>query len=544
MTKEEYFCREFMDKIYYFCLKKTGSTAEAEDLSGEISVEVLAALKKGNLPEHFHAYVWQIVRNRYARWAKQKHRCMKHENFSEEDACMQIDDSVNLEEQILKQEQIQILRQELTLISRGYREILIAYYVENRKISDIAENLSIPEGTVKTKLFHGRQKLKEGMAMARTFGKLSYAPEEIDFCQSGGKSTMNEPDIYLYEDMYSKICKNILIEAYCNPVTMQELSIELGIALPYLEGFVEEMTKSTLLTKTGNKAETAVYETNFVIISSEARRKMNDKLAQIQGKFVEIAKQYLETSRELQLAEGNEILGHYQNYEEQKWTLALQLADDIQWAVYDKRNLQFFYDTVRPNGGSWDIMGIQKYQGPSFLWVGHSYIRSKNGDELTMFYTDYHLEKYGKGYYLTSQNTDILYHILRGQYEGISERELKALEEKNLVHKTEDGQYKVTFGVYQKKHNSKHLRYGISVDIYNHKLLPVWNQLMDLAEEYVAYCEEIMRSEVPKQLMSQFNFCMHSIPFLRGAVVEGLIREGFLKPEEELSEMVGVFGVL
>jgi len=41
--------------------------------------------------------------------------------------------------------------------------------------------------------------------------------------------------------------------------------------------------------------------------------------------------------------------------------------------------------------------------------------------------------------------------------------------------------------------------------------------------------------------MSQFNFCMHSVPFLRGMVVEGLLKTGFLKPEEELSLMIGVY---
>jgi len=30
-----------------------------------------------------------------------------------------------------------------------------------------------------------------------------------------------------------KICKNIMIQAYNNPSTSEELSIELGIALPY-----------------------------------------------------------------------------------------------------------------------------------------------------------------------------------------------------------------------------------------------------------------------------------------------------------------------
>lgn len=68
--------------------------------------------------------------------------------------------------------------------------------------------------------------------------------------------------------------------------------------------------------------------------------------------------------------------------------------------------------------------------------------------------------------------------------------------------------------------------------------------MFELAEEYMVYCEEVMRKEVSGHLMSQFNFCMHSVPFLRGMVVDGLLEQGFLKPEEELSEMIGVYMVV
>ena len=99
----------------------------------------------------------------------------------------------------------------------------------------------------------------------------------------------------------------------------------------------------------------------------------------------------------------------------------------------------------------------------------------------------------------------------------------------------------MTFGVYSKEHNSDTLRYGVLVEQYNEILLPLHEKMLALADEYLAYCETVMRGEVPKRLMSQFNFCMHSVPFLRGMVVEGLLKTGFLKPEEELSPMIGVY---
>ncbi len=538
MTREEYFCNNYLDKLYYYFLKKTGNVYEASDLSGEVSLEVLKALKIGFSPEHFNGWVWAIAKNKYAGWAKKKHIKMENES-DEEIENIQVASETLTEDIIIYDEQINELRRELSLIEREYREIIVAYYVENKSIAEISKKLSIPQGTVKTKLFKIRKRLKEGTSMARTFGKLSYAPEEIEFHQSGGKSTEWEPDIYIWDDLHSKICKNILIEAYRNPVTMQELSIELGIAMPYLEPFVDGMTNATLLIKHGSKDESATYETNFVIISSESWRKMIDKCSSIQKEFVVTAREYLEKSRELQLQSGNYILGKYQDYEEQKWTLSLRLADDIQWSVYDKRNLGFNYDTVRPNGGSWDIMGTQKYDGPEFLWIGHSRGWAEGYRDLEMFVTEATSEKVDE--FTASETIRLINSIIDEKTHMLSEREIQKLLDLGLIERNEDGLYNLTFGIYSSEHNSEALRYGVPIEIYNEELLPLWNRLLNLGEEYICFCEDIMKKEIPARLMNQFNFCMHSIPFLRGMVAEGLVEDGFMKADTDLSPLAGVY---
>ncbi|MDD2498285.1 MAG: sigma-70 family RNA polymerase sigma factor [Desulfitobacteriaceae bacterium] len=53
-----------------------------------------------------------------------------------------------------------------------YREVIILYYFEDLKVSEIAQVLEQPEGTVKSKLFRGRELLediirKEGLADGR-----------------------------------------------------------------------------------------------------------------------------------------------------------------------------------------------------------------------------------------------------------------------------------------------------------------------------------------------------------------------------------------
>ena len=72
---------EFLEKIFYFCLKKCSNPTEAEDLSSEIGLNIIQALNDGQNPEQFHAWVWTIARNRYSKWAirsksRRENRCV------------------------------------------------------------------------------------------------------------------------------------------------------------------------------------------------------------------------------------------------------------------------------------------------------------------------------------------------------------------------------------------------------------------------------------------------------------------------------------
>ena len=97
--------------------------------------------------------------------------------------------------------------------------------------------------------------------MAREFGKRSYSPESVTFASSG-----KQPSGLPFSVVKRKIPQNILLEASNNPSTVEELSIELGIALPYMEEEVEILYKATLLEKQGNK-----YITNFFILDKACR---------------------------------------------------------------------------------------------------------------------------------------------------------------------------------------------------------------------------------------------------------------------------------
>lgn len=68
-----------------------------------------------------------------------------------------------VEDNILYKEDIDLLRRELALMAKDYRDIIVSYYFDNKKIGTISKVTGLPEGTVKRKLYEARQNIKEGI---------------------------------------------------------------------------------------------------------------------------------------------------------------------------------------------------------------------------------------------------------------------------------------------------------------------------------------------------------------------------------------------
>ena len=128
------FAANYMEKLFYFCLKKTSSNAEAEDLTQDIALQVITALNKGTIPTSFSAYVWQIARNRYSVWAKEKHNRNESVTGSDIGDYEIPDESENILDEMIHAEQLALLRRELAFIKSDHRSIVVAHYIENRSM--------------------------------------------------------------------------------------------------------------------------------------------------------------------------------------------------------------------------------------------------------------------------------------------------------------------------------------------------------------------------------------------------------------------------
>ena len=350
------FAENYMEKLFYFCLKKTGNQIEAEDLAQDIALEIITALNRGTIPTSFSAWVWQIARNRYCVWAKNKHDHAESVTGADIGDYEIEDESENVVGEIIHSEQMALLRRELAFIKSDYRNIVVAYYIDNTDIRDIASAHSLSISAVQQRLCRARKILKEGMDMARKFGVKSYKPEEVNYSNNCSRpGDKNQP----YSVMEHKIYQNILLEAYGNPSTAEELSLELGVALPYMEDELEWLTRETFLIKDGNK-----YQTAFPIVSRSAQEQVHYAWLTAAPQITKALISFAERLNDAFAEQGEAFYGPYQDYESAKWSI-LMLALD--YFMYKAPKIRDF--TKRPDNGYWDMIGYQKrpVSAPNFV---------------------------------------------------------------------------------------------------------------------------------------------------------------------------------
>ena len=258
---------ENMKAVFGFALTRLRNVKEAEELASDILYALLRSAENLKDEDRFYGFLWKTAENVYMDYLRKKSRNAARTAELEETIAGETDSVL---EEIVRQEELNLLRRELSLLSKQYRDATVLYYIEGLSCSETAEKLQISTEMVKYYLFRARKIIREGMNMERLYGEKSYRPcgFEIDFW---GLVRFDPAE---YEDFKNrKIKGNILLAAYYSPVTMQEIAVELGVALPYLEDEIRLLEKSQYLVCRNGK-----YLTNIPIFTVECSETIDGKL--------------------------------------------------------------------------------------------------------------------------------------------------------------------------------------------------------------------------------------------------------------------------
>ncbi len=254
---------ELIENTYLFCRKRINDSEAAKDLSHDIILCALTAIRKGKSFTDFYGWYWRMARNKYADYLTARKMLPVELNMGV------ASDMPEPIEALISEEEISALNYSLSRLSSINRETVIRYYLKEQAIEEIAQALNVPVGTVKRRLFDVRKSVKERIVnMNNTIGKTAYAPAKIGyffgFSCSKAEKVMNQ-----------KIAEQIAIIARSEPKTINQISDEMGVAPVYVEDIVRQMLDCSLLKEAGK----GKYAANFCVfpwnVYSKAESEMN-----------------------------------------------------------------------------------------------------------------------------------------------------------------------------------------------------------------------------------------------------------------------------
>ena len=256
---------EMSRAIRGWCIARTSTVQDAEDLCQDVLLAMLEAAPNLRDEGAFYGFMWGVARNVYRQWAKKARQLGAL-------ACRQDTERTGaVWEQPWPEdvpEDVALLRRELALLSRRYRDAAVLYYVRGMRTAEIAQTLSISVSMVKYLLFKARIILKEGMEMERNYGVQSYHPRKLELRYWG------EGPNHYYNQADTLLRQNILFACYNDALTAEQIALEVGVGLPYMEDDLNALHDVNLLTCVNGK-----YRTNIVIFTEDFIREAQRLIA-------------------------------------------------------------------------------------------------------------------------------------------------------------------------------------------------------------------------------------------------------------------------
>jgi RNA polymerase sigma-70 factor, ECF subfamily len=144
-------------RVYRFVLRLTRNEATAEDLIGEVFLEVWR--QAGKFEGRSAVSTWILGIARFKALSSLRRR---QEETLDEETAEQIEDQADDPETALaKKDKGAVLRQCLTALTAEHREVIDLVYYHEKSVEDVAQIVGIPAATVKTRMFYARKKLSE-----------------------------------------------------------------------------------------------------------------------------------------------------------------------------------------------------------------------------------------------------------------------------------------------------------------------------------------------------------------------------------------------
>lgn len=353
MDIDELLCH--MDVLYKTALTKTRDADLAEDFVQETYLHTLSALARGAKIQNPKAYLLSVLRNRFFMDLRKRYKIstIYYDEMPEELSCEE-----NPSDTVIQSEEMKAIRRELSFLSKTYRDVMVLYYMKNQSVAQIAKTLSIPKGTVLSRLDVGREKVRKGVETMEAYQTNSYQPEILTIGINGRIGQNREP----FSCIQNSMEQNILIIAYEKPLSVSEIAQAIGVPMAFVEEAVEKLVDSQLMKRVGTRVTT-----DFVILDLKDREKSlalckafaAETFDAVHPIFMHMVEQY-------QDIQGFSAYNPTQRYIQAVLSARQSYIWRLEEAVTGEKSVDFADYPDRPNYGKWVASGCRYPYGYDF----------------------------------------------------------------------------------------------------------------------------------------------------------------------------------
>jgi RNA polymerase sigma-70 factor (ECF subfamily) len=159
----------FHDKIFGLILRMVKNRAEAEDLTQETFIKAFNSLDTFNSEYAFSTWLYKIaVNNCIDHFRKKRLKTFPIDNpINVRDNEIQREfpdrDEPQPDRRIISKERNLLIEQAIDHLPEKYRKAILLRHRQDKSYEEIAEELDLPLGTVKVRIFRAREMLKKAL---------------------------------------------------------------------------------------------------------------------------------------------------------------------------------------------------------------------------------------------------------------------------------------------------------------------------------------------------------------------------------------------
>jgi RNA polymerase sigma-70 factor (ECF subfamily) len=162
--------RAHQTSLYAYMLRQCNRPEIAEDIVQDAFVRALTNLERFDFRFRFSTWLFTIAKRLYV------NACQKHKPAYDSDVVGAFEGRGNLPESPTIDDEVTrnakvALREALASLAEEQREIIVLFHQLDWPIALIAEYMDMPEGTVKSHLHRGRQKMRRLLADHHVHGE-------------------------------------------------------------------------------------------------------------------------------------------------------------------------------------------------------------------------------------------------------------------------------------------------------------------------------------------------------------------------------------